>query len=387
MRVDVDAQRDAPQLTLRCDPLNRLAHCVHGLGALFRLQQQASPFAPAEPKDGGWPEHFGTGWDRLAQQARDAGGRPVERLLPLRGEIDRDQVRERRIAQSAAALQLAGQKAGGVVARRKEMLGAAGASVCTITRPPPGPRPLRPASWVTIAKVRSSARKSGKRRVASASRMTLSVTSGKSWPLPTIWVPTSTPRGRLLEAAEDLGVGATTGGGVGVEAECGQRIEALGEQLLDTLGAGAGASQGYRATLGTSPRRRLGVTAVVAGESPGRPVRDQRDVAIRAAPVMAAGAAADIGRKAAPVDQHDRLAPFPAHLLQRIEGRGPSGPPRGSAPRMSTISTGGSPCPSTRLGSSSRGSASQVSGRGVAVPASSTAPASALRRRATRRAS
>ncbi len=72
------------------------------------------------------------------------------------------------------------------------MLGAFGASVCTITSPPASPRPERPASWATIAKVRSSARKSGKRRVASASRIALRVTSGKSWPLATIWVPTRT---------------------------------------------------------------------------------------------------------------------------------------------------------------------------------------------------
>ncbi len=72
------------------------------------------------------------------------------------------------------------------------MLAACGASVCTITLPPAAPRPERPASWATIAKVRSPARKSGKRRVASASRIALKVTSGKSCPLATIWVPTRT---------------------------------------------------------------------------------------------------------------------------------------------------------------------------------------------------
>ena len=63
---------------------------------------------------------------------------------------------------------------------------AAGSSACTITRPPRSPRPLRPASWATSANVRSSARKSGKRSVASASSTTASVTSGKSCPLATI---------------------------------------------------------------------------------------------------------------------------------------------------------------------------------------------------------
>ena len=66
---------------------------------------------------------------------------------------------------------------------------------------------------------------------------------------------------------------------------------------------------------------------------------------------------------------------------------GCSGPPRGSVARMSRTSTGGMPRPSTRRGSSRRGSSSQVSGRGVAVPATSTAPHSRARWRATARAS
>ena len=75
------------------------------------------------------------------------------------------------------------------------MAGASGAVVCTSTRPPRGPRPARPASWAISANVRSSARKSGKRRVESASSTTPSVTSGKSWPLATICVPSSSPAG------------------------------------------------------------------------------------------------------------------------------------------------------------------------------------------------
>ncbi len=51
------------------------------------------------------------------------------------------------------------------------------------------------------ANVRSSARKSGKRRVASASRTTPRVTSGKSWPLATIWVPSRIPARGALERA------------------------------------------------------------------------------------------------------------------------------------------------------------------------------------------
>ena len=58
-----------------------------------------------------------------------------------------------------------------------------------------------------------------------------------------------------------------------------------------------------------------------------------------------------------------------------------------SVPRMSTISTSGSDCPSTRRGRRSRRSALTLSGRGVALPTSSTASWSAARFQATRRAS
>ena len=66
---------------------------------------------------------------------------------------------------------------------------------------PPAPRPARPASCVISANVRSSARKSGKRSVWSASSTTPSVTSAKSWPLATICVPTSTPAGAASNRA------------------------------------------------------------------------------------------------------------------------------------------------------------------------------------------
>ena len=106
----------------------------------------------------------------------------------------------------------------------------------------PAPRARRgrcgPASWATSAKVRSSARKSGKRRVESASRTTPSTTSGKSWPLATICVPTSTPDSARLEALEDLEVAARRRArAVGVEAEDRQRRGRGGDLGLDPLAA------------------------------------------------------------------------------------------------------------------------------------------------------
>ena len=124
--------------------------------------------------------------------------------------------------------------------RRGRCSARSGARVCTITSPPASPRPLRPASWATIAKVRSSARKSGKRRVASASRIALRVTSGKSWPLATIWVPTRTPLARLAEARRGCGRGRRAPAAVSES----RRKTGIGasrsrEQRLDPLGAGA----------------------------------------------------------------------------------------------------------------------------------------------------
>ena len=63
----------------------------------------------------------------------------------------------------------------------------------TLPRSSPG-RPGRPASWVSSANVRSSARKSGMASPVSASSTAASSTPGTSWPFATICVPTSTAR-------------------------------------------------------------------------------------------------------------------------------------------------------------------------------------------------
>jgi len=52
------------------------------------------------------------------------------------------------------------------------------------------PRPLRPDTWVRSWNVRSAARKSGMLSVVSAETTPTRVTSGKSWPLAIICVPT-----------------------------------------------------------------------------------------------------------------------------------------------------------------------------------------------------
>ena len=120
----------------------------------------------------------------------------------------------------------------------------------------------------------------------------------------------------------------------------------------------------------------------MAGEDVLRAVQDERDVALRARPGVPAGAAVDEVRPAAAVEQDDRLA---ARRRARGSCRGAG---RRGRSRMSTICTGGSGRPSTRAGRRTRRSAWTLSGRGVALPATSSAPAcsrAAQRRRGARR--
>ena len=139
---------------------------------------------------------------------------------------------------------------------------------------------------------RTSAPRRGSRGSAasqSASSTTPSVTSGKSWPLATICVPSSRPVGRGVEAGEQLGDGVLVGRRVGVEAE--DRHVERGRQLgLDALGARAVAGDRQRAAGVAAARDALAVAAVVAGERVLGAVQDQRDVAVRALPRLPARA-------------------------------------------------------------------------------------------------
>ncbi len=158
---------------------------------------------------------------------------------------------------------------------------------------------------------------------------------------------------------------------------------------LDPLGAGAGAREGRRAALPSRPGQRLGVGAVVAdraercarwtisetsqlGQSQCRP--QERQVSQ--------------GDEAAAVDHHDRLGAAAAHLAQApprsARAAGPSAG-RPSAYRAPRPGAGGGRRPGEPVRSGA--AETRTSGRGVAVPASSTAPRSAARWRATARAS
>ena len=314
--------------------------------------------------------------DQLARPGRRPR-RAAARLPPARRDLD--QVREGRVAELAR-----GGPAPPPGSRRRRgprpvcTLGAPVASAWTSTLPPAPPRPLRPASWVISAKVRSSERKSGRRSEPSASRTTPRVTSGKSWPLATIWVPTRTPESASLEAPQQLGV-ALAAGAVGVEPED-LAAERRAASSARTRPAGVPAPtlrDRHRGAVRARLGRGLGVAAVVAAEAAAA-VQHQRDVAFGALPRAPAGAAGEVRRPAAAVDQQDRLAALAPNLGEGLDRpgveRAADGEP-GSPSRMSTTSTGGSGRRPRARAARAAPCSRQLSGRGVAVPATSTAPA------------
>jgi hypothetical protein len=175
-------------------------------------------------------------------------------------------------------------------------------------------------------------------------------------------------------------------GGQDVRAARDVRVEAqdgppeLLQAARELLGARAVPGDGDRRAVRAGPRDGLAVAAVVAGEHPAVAVQHEGHVAVRALPRAPAGAAGQEVRPAAAVEQDDRLARGGERLerprVQRPRGRAhvddlhgrhaQAVDPRGSRRRRR-------PCTD--------------SGRGVAEPATSTAPARQARHAATARAS
>ncbi len=103
---------------------------------------------------------------RRSSASQLPGGRADRGAGVDRRADDPDQRRERRVAERPPPLELVREEPDrSRAARRTGSSARSGASVCTSTRPPPSPRPARPASCVISANVRSSARKSGNRSV------------------------------------------------------------------------------------------------------------------------------------------------------------------------------------------------------------------------------
>ena len=179
------------------------------------------------------------------------------------------------------------------------------------------PRPARPASWVTSAKVRSSARKSGKRSVASASTHDAEVDVGEVVAL-----------GHHLRADEDAAPArarsaASTRAGSPTSASRRNTGPAV-ELGLEALGPRPVAGDRDRAAARAARRARAR-----GGRSGGRPAgrrarcMHERDVARRAPPRLPARAAGQEVRPAAAVEQHDRLARVGERLVGARVQRAP----------------------------------------------------------------
>ncbi len=92
--------------------VDRLAHGGHRRRALGRLDQELAALAAAEPKARRRAERDGAVRQRRVERLRAApAAAPLQALGVGRRELDPDQVRERRIAELAAALELAGEEA------------------------------------------------------------------------------------------------------------------------------------------------------------------------------------------------------------------------------------------------------------------------------------
>ena len=167
--------------------------------------------------------------------------------------------------------------------------------------------PARPASWAISANVRSSARKSGKRSVRSASSTTPSVTSGKSWPLATICVPSSSPAGAARKRASSSGTASLapavsasrrkTGTSSPSRSSCSIRSVPAPWRATDSEPQASQRS-------GTRSRWPQWWQAI----APSARCRTSATSQLRALPRLAAGAAGEEVRPAAAVEQHDRLA-------------------------------------------------------------------------------
>src|ERR1700761_5918617 len=247
------------------------------------------------------------------------------------------------------------RKPSGSWAAARSIEAAAGASDCTITSPPAAPRPERPANWATIAKVRSSARKSGKRRVASASRIALSVTSGKSWPLATICVPTRTalaaspnsarirawaPRLAVVsESSRNTGIGASRA--VSSSSISSVPAPARASVVEEQTGQARGARSEWLQWWQT--RRPDSRWTISETSQLGQPqwCPQERQVSQGAKPRRLTITIA--------------LRPAARTSSSAVQVSACSGPERGSTSRMSTTLTGGMRRPSTRRGSSRAG--------------------------------
>ena len=205
LRIDVDRERDVAQRAVAGGGLDGRGDRPHGDLALAGLDHDLAALAAAQAEQRRRAEDLGALRDAGRRSPRRPAPRPRAPARPPRRRRRRG--RGRRTAGSAARAGARARRPGSPRcrgARRPRSTARRAPSSARARGRPRGPRPARPASWAISANVRSSARKSGKRSVLSASSTTPSVTSGKSWPLATICVPSSSPAGAAWKRLEQL---------------------------------------------------------------------------------------------------------------------------------------------------------------------------------------
>ena len=198
--------------------------------------------------------------------------------------------------------------------------------------------------------MRSSARKSGKRSVWSASSTTPSVTSGKSWPFATICVPTSTPGARGCRSAPACARPRPCR-----PARC--RRRAAGSGTRDRRAPPAAPSRSARCRRRGVRPRRSGTPCTSSGSARGGRSGGRRS---RPRCWCSTSATSHCGQlQTCPQERQERKFDQPRRLTSTIALRSarrtsPSasrvvGCSGWRASRMSSTSTGGSGRPSTRL--------------------------------------
>ena len=187
---------------------------------------------------------------------------------------------------------------------------ASGSNACTITRPGSPRRPLRPASWVSRANVRSSARKSGHCEALVGVERRREPHASDVVPLRHHLRPDE--HGRAGSRAKRSSTSSSAPRGA--EASASRRSTAnAGRRTRPRTASTTRSVPAPRRTMSTAPqvgqvRGTCSVCPQWWQRSRPRGVQGQADVAVGAAEPAAAGATVQRRRGAAPVEQEDRAA-------------------------------------------------------------------------------
>src|SRR3954451_10442294 len=110
LRVHVYRDRDLAQGAVADGRRDGVADGLDGIVAALGLDQQAATVAPSKPEQGRRAEQVVSGREPIGDQPVYGIGRALDPLVVLAGERDLDQMREGRVAEGTAPLQLARQE-------------------------------------------------------------------------------------------------------------------------------------------------------------------------------------------------------------------------------------------------------------------------------------